>query len=100
MDEFLVGAERTSVIDHPHRPILGPQKIALVAIAILDELIEETKDVNVAGRSRGVRTPPQVWRQLEAPAFVHRHVVDPPRHRRRLAVHPSNDRHRDVVEIE
>src|SRR5688572_15921731 len=38
-EQLLPGAEGTSVVDHPEGPVLGPQDVAPVAIAVLNQLV-------------------------------------------------------------
>ena len=91
--------ERPRVIDHPHRPVVGPQEIAGVAVAVLNELVEDAQDVNIACRARRVGSDRHRLHLLPV-AFLHRHVIEPPGDRRRLAVDGAQDRHRDVVETQ
>ena len=85
------------MIDYPHRPVPGPEEIARVAVAVLDELVEDAQDVNIACRPRRVGSDGHRLQFLPV-TFFHGHVVDPPGDRRRLAVDGAQHRHRHIVE--
>ena len=41
LHQFLAQAERARVVDQPERPVLGPEQVALVAVAVLNQLVED-----------------------------------------------------------
>ena len=93
--ERRVLAERPRVIDQPEPPVLGVDDVALVAIGVGDELVEEihhrplAKVVVAIGRLDLV---------LDLVAFVHQDVVDPPGKRRRRRAMAAADAGRHHVQ--
>src|SRR5688572_3196229 len=47
LQQFLPQSEGARVVDHPEGPVLGPQHVALVAIAILNQLVEDSHHLNL-----------------------------------------------------
>ena len=90
-----VEAERPGMVDEPHLPVARPEGVALVAVAVLDQLVEHVHRVDLLGGRGRVRPegPP-----LDPLPFVHGHVVDPPRDRGRQAPDVPPDGHGHVVE--
>ena len=96
-EQLLAEPERSRVIDHPHLPIRGPQQVARVAVAVLNELVEHAQDMELTRRARRVR-PRRLL--LLTPALVQHDVIDPPGHRCAFPRDLALDGHRDVVEAE
>ena len=93
--ERRVLAESPRVIDQPEPPVLGVDDVALVAIGIGDELVEEIHHRPLAAVVVAIGRLDLV---LDLVAFVHQDVVDPPGKRRRRRAMGAADAGRHHVQ--